>query len=256
MWRWPVIERQKAINNALRQKSFTIHAKLIAVAAAKWWDPDLNPVLYDAIEKARKDNVPSDNITRAIKKWTWEDKSLEQIQSIIYEWYWVLWVAVMVETLTDNKNRTAKNIRHIFTKYWWNMWESWSVRFIFEKKGIIFIDLSKYNKDELEEMVFETDVEDFIIEDNLFKITTSLNDFSNVVKFFKSKNIEMSFNQISFIPNNEIEVDDFDNLLKITKMIDAFREDEDVENIYVNMITDEKLQNEVDEFIEKNTFKT
>lgn len=256
MWRWPVVEKAKALWNANKQKTYTIHAKLIAMAAEKWWDPDTNSYLADAIEKARKDNIPSDNISRAIKKWTWEDKSWEQIQSIIYEWYWVWWVAVMVATLTDNKNRTAKNMRHIFSKYWWNMWESGSVGFIFEKKWVIFIDLTSYEREILEEMVFETDTEDFIIEDQIFKITTSLEDLVNVREFFKSKNIELKFSWISYIPNNEVEVTDFDNVLKLTKMIDDFREDEDVENIYVNMIIDDTLQKEVDDFIEKNTFKT
>ncbi len=256
MWRWPVVEKRKALWNAARQKAFTMHAKLISLAASKWWDPDINTALQDAIDKARKDNVPNDNILRAIKKWTWEDKSWERIQSILYEWYWAWWVAVLVFTLTDNKNRTAQNIRHIFSKYWWNMWESWSVWFIFEKKWIIFIDLEKYSPTDLENMVFETDADDFVIEDNVFKITSSLENFVNVMDYFKSKNIEMSFSWISYIPNNEVEVSDFDNVLKLTKMIDAFREDEDVENIYVNMVVSPDLQKEVDDFIEKNTFRT
>jgi transcriptional/translational regulatory protein YebC/TACO1 len=162
----------------------------------------------------------------------------------------------MVTTLTDNKNRTASNIRHIFTKYGGNMGESGSVGFIFEKKGLLFLSLDKYDAAQLEEMVFETDVEDFVIEDGVFKITTSLEDFNTVQKFFKAKNMELEFADIDYIPTTESVVDEFDKALKLTKMLEAFGEDEDVQKVTVNMIIDEKLQQEVDEFIEKNTFRT
>lgn len=256
MGRWPVVEKKKSASNAAKQKVFSLHAKLISLAAQKWWDPDQNPALFDAVEKARKDNVPNDNIERAIKKGTWEDKDAASISQIVYEWYGVWWVAVMVTTLTDNKNRTASNIRHIFTKYGGNMGESGSVGFIFEKKWLLFLSLDKYDAAQLEEMVFETDVEDFVIEDGVFKITTSLEDFNTVQKFFKSKNMELEFADIDYIPTTESNVDEFDKALKLTKMLEAFGEDEDVQKVTVNMIIDEKLQQEVDEFIEKNTFRT
>jgi transcriptional/translational regulatory protein YebC/TACO1 len=105
-------------------------------------------------------------------------------------------------------------------------------------------------------MVFETDVEDFIIEEGIFKITTSLEDFHTVQKFFKAKNMDLEFADIDYIPTTESVVDEFDKALKLTKMLEAFGEDEDVQKVTVNMIIDEKLQQEVDEFIEKNTFRT
>lgn len=256
MWRWPVIAAKKSISNAAKQKLFTIHSKLIAIAAEKWWDPDKNPALYDAIEKARKDNVPNDNIERAIKKWTWEDKTWVQIDTIVYEWYGAWWVAVIVTTLTDNKNRTAPNIRHIFSKYWWNLWEPGSVSFAFEKKWILAIDLENNSKNKLEELVFETSVEDFFEEDNLFKIITSVEDFEEVKKFFIKKWYSFEFEGIDYIPLNIVEVDDFDKALKLTKMLEAFGEDEDVEKVSVNCIIPPKLQKEVDDFIKKNTFRT
>lgn len=256
MWRGPVIAAKKSQSNAAKQKVFTIHAKLISIAAAKWWDPDKNPSLYDAIEKARKDNVPNDNIARAIKKWTGEDKTWVQIDQIVYEWYGPGWVAVIVTTLTDNKNRTAPNIRHIFSKYWWNLWEPWSVSFVFEKKGILAISLENYSKEQLEELIFETAGEDFFEEEGMFKIITSLEDFSQVKKFFDEKNIILEFADVDYIPSNIVEVDDFDKALKLTKMIEAFSEDEDVEKISMNMSISLKLQKEVDDFIEKNTFRT
>lgn len=256
MWRGPVIAAKKSVSNAAKQKVFTIHAKLIALAAGKWWDPDKNPSLADAIEKARKDNVPNDNITRAIKKWTWEDKSWAQIDSIVYEWYWAWWVAVIVTTLTDNKNRTAPNIRHIFSKFWWNLWEPGSVSFVFERKGLLAISLENHTKEELEELVFETSAIDFFEEDSMFKIITSLEDFWEVKNFFASKNINFEFADLDFIPSNTVEIDDFDKALKITKMLEAFSEDEDVEKVSVNCDISATLQKEVNDFIEKNTFRT
>lgn len=256
MGRWPVIAAKKSQSNAAKQKVFTIHAKLIALAAQKWGDPDKNPHLYDAIEKARKDNVPNDNIARAIKKGTWEDKSAAQIDTIVYEGYGPGWVAVIVTTLTDNKNRTAPNIRHIFSKYGWNLGEPGSVSFVFEKKWLLAISLENHTKESLEEMVFETSAEDFFEEDGMFKIVTALEDFVEVKKFFAGKNISFEFADLDFIPSNIVDVDDFEKALKLTKMLEAFGEDEDVEKVSVNMNIAPKLQQEVYDFIEKNTFRT
>lgn len=256
MWRWPVIAAKKSVSNAAKQKLFTIHAKLISIAAGKWWDPDKNPSLADAIDKARKDNVPNDNIDRAIKKWTWEDKQASQIDTIIYEWYWPGWVAIIVTTLTDNKNRTAPNIRHIFSKYGWNLWEPGSVSFVFEKKWLLAISLENTTKEQLEEMIFETSAEDFFEEDGMFKIITSIEDFQEVKKYFAWKWLSFEFADLDYIPSNTVEVDDFDKALKLTKMLEAFNEDEDVEKISINCNISPELQKEVDDFIEKNTFRT
>lgn len=256
MWRWPVIERKKNLTNQAKQKIFSLHAKLISIAAQKWWDPNNNPALYRAIEKAKKDNVPVENIQKAIKKWTWEDKTWNQILNIVYEWYWVWWVAFIINTLTDNKNRTARDVRHVFSKYGWNMWETWSVEFLFSKKWVIYIDLNKYNPTFLEEKIFETDSEDYLIEDNFFKIFTSVNSFNEVDDFIKSQNIEIEYSWINFIPNTIIDINDFDKALKLIKMIENFEELEDVESITHNMNLDKNLEKEVRDFIEKNRFKT
>lgn len=256
MWRWPVVAKKRDLWNAAKQKNYTIHAKLISIAAEKWWDPHTNPSLYDAIEKARKDNLPNENILRAIKKWTWDDKDASKIEKIVYEWYWTWWVWIIISTLTDNKNRTAADIRHIFGRYWWTMWEPGSMSFMFEKKWILIIDLDKYSKDFLEEIIFETDWEDFFEEDGMFKIITSLENFNKTKNILNEKKIETYFADIDYLPNNMIEISDFDKALKLTKMIEDFKENEDVEKISVNLEISKKLQKEVDDFIEKNTFKT
>ncbi len=256
MWRGPVVQARKNAVNTIKWKKFSIHAKLISIAAQKSGDLEQNPSLVAAIYKAKKDWVPNENIDRAIKKWTGEDKSALQILEIIYEWYAPGWVAVMVSVLTDNKNRTVSNIRHIFTKYGWNMWESWAVSWMFHRKGVIFIDSSKYDFWEIETLIYETNAEDIVWEKFYIKIITTVDDFDNVEKFLENKWIEIMEAKIDYVANNEVEIIDFDKALKIKKMIETFQEDEDVNLVSTNEIISDELHKEVDEFIEKNTFKS
>ena len=256
MWRGPVVQARKNAVNSAKWKVFSLHAKLIAMAAQKWGNPEDNPTLAMLIQKAKKDSVPNDTIDRAIKKWTGEDKDAAQISEIIYEWYAPGWVAIIVSTLTDNKNRTVSNIRSIFSKCGWNMWESGAVSWMFHKKWVIFIDPAKYDYEHIEELVFETAAEDIQKEDNYIKIISSLEDYHDVEKFFEENNIELLESKIDFVPDNEVEITDFDKALKFKKMIEAFDEDEDVSLVSSNEILSSELEKEVDDFIEKNTFRT
>ena len=256
MWRGPVVQARKNAVNAVKWKVFSLHAKLIAIAAVKWWDPDQNPALYAAIHTAKKAWVPNDNIDRAIKKWTWEDKSAVQIVEIIYEWYAPGGIAVMVSTLTDNKNRTVANMRHIFTKYGWTLWETWAVSWMFNRAWVIFIDPNNHSFESIEELVYETSAQDIINDTSYIKIVTSVEDFLEVEKFLQEKGIEIMESKLDFIPNNEMEVIEFEKALKFTKMMEAFDNDEDVNIVSTNEVISPELQKEVDDFIEKNTFRT
>ncbi len=256
MWRGPVVAKRRDAVNAVKWKVFSIHAKLIAVAAQSGGDPDGNPALAAAVYKAKKEWVPNDNIDRAIKKGTGEDKSAAQIIEIVYEGYAPGWVAVMATVLTDNKNRTVANIRHIFSKYSWNMWETWAVSWMFHRKWVIFIDPKKHSYDSIEETIFETNAEDVISEDSYIKIITSVDDFNEVEKHLEEKGIEIMESKLDFVPDNEVEVTEFDKALKIKKMIEVFNEDEDVASVSTNEIIPEDLDREVDAFIEQNTFKS
>lgn len=256
MWRWPVVQWKKDFSNALKQKCFSLHAKLIALAASKWSDPNLNPALYDALEKARKDNVPNDNIERAIKKWSWEDKWNEQISQITYEWYCPGWVAIVIQVLTDNKNRTASNIRHIFSKFWWNMWEPWSVSWIFPRKWVITFNKAKTDESKIEELIFETNVDDMKTTEKEIRLICPIENLKQVSDFFKEKWFNYEKANIEYIPNNEVEVTEFDKALKIIKMVEALDEDEDIEDYSLNATMSDELKKEISDFIEKNTFKT
>lgn len=256
MWRGPVVQARKNAVNAVKWKIFSLHAKLITIAAQKWWDPDGNPSLFAAIHKAKKEWVPNENIDRAIKKWTWEDKSAAQIVEIVYEWYAPGWVAIMVSVLTDNKNRTVANIRHIFTKYGWTMWESGAVSWMFHRKWVIFIDTSKHSFDQIEELIYDTNAEDIISEESYIKIITAIEDFNDVEKYLEGKWIEIMEAKLDFVADNEVEVTEFDKALKFIKMMESFHEDEDVNTLSSNELISDELTKEVEEFIEKNTFRT
>ncbi|MDD2871226.1 MAG: YebC/PmpR family DNA-binding transcriptional regulator [Candidatus Gracilibacteria bacterium] len=256
MGRGPVVQARKNAVNAVKGKIFSLHAKLISIEAQKGGDPDSNPSLYAAVYKAKKDGVPNENIDRAIKKGTGEDKSAAQIVEIVYEGYAPGGVAVMVSVLTDNKNRTVSNIRHIFTKYSGNMGESGAVSWMFHRKGVIFIDPTIYPFEKIEELVYETNAEDIISEESYIKIITSVEDFNEVEKYLESKGIEIMEAKLDFVADTEVEITEFDKALKIKKMIEAFHEDEDVNTVSSNEIISDELDREVDEFIEKNTFRT
>ncbi len=256
MWRGPVVQARKNAVNAVKGKVFSLHAKLIALAAQSWGNPDENPSLAAAITNAKKQWVPNDNIDRAIKKWTWEDKSAAQIVEIMYEGYGAGWVALVVNTLTDNKNRTVANIRHIFSKMSGNMWESGSVSWMFKRKGLIIINITKHNIDTVEELLMETEAEDYSVEWNFIEIICSAEHLTDIQDFLESSEIVLDVAEIDYIPDTEVDVTDFDNALKVTKMLQAFEEDEDVQWVYANGNISPELQKQVDEFIEKNTFKT
>ena len=127
---------------------------------------------------------------------------------------------------------------------------------MFHQKGVIFIDPAKHDYDSIEELVMETDAEDIKMEAGYIKILTALEDFSTVEKFFEEKNIELQEAKVDYVPDTEVEVDDFDKVLKVKKMIETLNEDEDVNTVSSNEIISDELTKEVDEFIEKNTFRS
>lgn len=256
MGRGPVVQARKEAVNSVKGKIFWLHAKLIALAAQKWGDPDENAALAAAIYKAKKEGVPNDNIDRAVKKGTGEDKGAAELVEIVYEGYAPGGVALMVSVITDNKNRTVSNIRHIFSKYGGNLGESGVVSWMFHKKGVLFIDPSQHSYESIEELVFETNAEDIYLEAWYIKIVTSLDDFHDVEIFFRDKNIHLYESKIDYIPDTDTEITEFEKALKFTKMMEAFDEDEDVSFVSSNEIISEALQQEVNEFIEKNTFRT
>lgn len=229
------IINKKGKQDAKRAKVFTKHSRAIAVAAKEGGkDPEYNASLKTAIEKAKADNMPNDNIDRAIAKGVGSSAN-ENYETIVYEGYGPAGVAVIVEVLTDNKNRTAGNVRYYFDKNGGNLGTSGCVSFMFDKKGQILIEASKnVSEDELMELALEIGAEDFISEEDGYEIVTSPEDFSSVRDALKEKGYEFISADVNMVPQTTTVLSDEEQVKSMNKLIDMLEDDDDVQNIYHN----------------------
>ena len=229
------IINKKGKQDAKRAKVFTKHSRAIAVAAKEGGkDPEYNAALKTAIEKAKADNMPNDNIDRAIAKGVGSGAN-ENYETIVYEGYGPAGVAVIVEALTDNKNRTAGNVRYYFDKNGGNLGTSGCVSFMFDKKGQILIEASKnVSEDELMELALEIGAEDFISEEDGYEIVTSPEDFSAVRDALKEKGYEFISADVNMVPQTTTVLSDEEQVKSMNKLIDMLEDDDDVQNIYHN----------------------
>lgn len=234
--KWSTIKNKKGKEDAKKGKIFTKHARNITVAAREGGlDPEYNASLKTAIEMAKADNMPNDNIDRAIKKAS-GDAGGDNFERVIYEGYGPGGVAFIVDCLTDNKNRTAPDVRHIFDKFGGNLGTDGSVMFLFEKKGEIIVkgegkDIDDFMMDALE--AGASDVED--LEEGYYEALTEVNDFNDAVDNLREMGYEIERANISYIAN-EIEVDS-DHHEKLYKLIDALEDNDDVQEVYNNWDT-------------------
>ena len=232
--KWSSIKDKKGKEDAKRGKIFTKIARMISVAVREGGpDPDYNPSLKSAIEKAKAENMPNDNIQRAIKKGSGEDSGASY-EKIIYEGYGPEGVAVIVNCLTDNRNRTAADIRHAFDKFGGNLGQNGSVIFMFDHKGVLTID--KKDKDEEEFMLEAIDAgaEDVQMEEDLFVVTTSMDDFAKVRDNLLENGYEFHTADLFYLPQNEIAVEDPEAQKKLQKMIDMLEDNDDVQSVFHN----------------------
>lgn len=230
------IEGKKNKMDSLRSTAFTKHARNITVAARQGGgDPAYNAALKLAIDKAKADNMPNDNINRAIKKGIGATDG-EKYEHITYEGYGPGGVALIIECLTDNKNRTAGNVRHHLDRCGGNLGTDGCVSFMFERKGAIAIDKEAcpLSEDELMELVLEAGAEDFAIEDSHYEIITAPEDYVAVRDAIDSANIPVISGDITMLPSNYTEVP-ADKQKSMQKLLDALEEDDDVQNVYSNM---------------------
>lgn len=257
MWRWPVVAKRKEISGMQKAKVYSLYSKLIVVAISKAWGDATSPAVHDMIAKAKKNNVPNDIIDRAIKKWTWEDKNSTAIEEIIYEWYGTWWAWFIVKILTDNKNRTASDIRHIYSKNWWNLWESGSLSsFAFKYIWACYIPLEGKTIEELEETIIESGAEDYFEEDGKIKIICELKDLTSCVNYLKSKWVSVDEYAPEYIANNLVEITDFDKAIKILKLMDDLEDYEDVEDFWTNYTMSDELALKAREAIENARFRS
>lgn len=231
------IKHKKAKNDAQKGKIFTKIGREIAVAVKEGGsDPSLNGKLRDIIAKAKSNNMPNDTIQRSIKKAAGEDSSVNY-EYITYEGYGPCGIAVIVETLTDNKNRTAANVRAAFTKGNGNMGTTGCVSFMFDKKGQIVIekDATAMDEDELMMLAVEAGADDFEVEEEGYTITTSPEAFGAVYAAIEEAGIPMAQSEVTMIGQTEATLDEA-NKKAWNKMMDLLEEDDDVQEIYHNCI--------------------
>lgn len=229
------IINRKGKQDAKRASVFTKHARAIAVAAKEGGaDPEYNAALKTAIDKAKADNMPNDNIKRAVDKGAGAGAG-EDYFANTYEGYGPGGVAVIVETLTDNKNRTAGNIRYYFDKNGGNLGTSGCVSFMFDNKGQILIEASDdVSEDELMEAALEAGAEDFITEEDGYEVVTAPEDFAAVRDELQAKGYEFISADVKLIPQTTTELTDETQLKMMNKLVDMLEDDDDVQNVYHN----------------------
>lgn len=232
--KWHNIQAKKSKVDAKRGKIFTKIGKELMVAAKEGGsNPETNTKLRDVIAKAKANNMPQDTITRAIKKAAGELDGVSY-EEIVYEGYGPSGIAVIVEVLTDNKNRSAGNVRHAFTKHGGNLGSTGCVSFMFQKKGQIVIEKTEsLDEDELMMMALDAGAEDFASEEEVYVVTTTLEDFATVREALESNGLEFLEAEIKGIPDTYTEID-MDTAAKFQKMLDALEDDDDVQDVYHN----------------------
>ena len=233
--KWNNIKNKKEKSDAQKAKIFTKMGRELAVAAKSGGaNPETNSRLKDAIAKARSYNMPNDNIARVIAKAAGEQNS-DNYEDIVYEGYGPNGVAVIVETLTDNRNRTAGDLRHYFDKFGGNLGTSGSVGWMFDKKGIIIIQAENgIDEDELMEAALDAGADDFVSDDGVFEISTDPDAFHAVRDTLDEKGYSFATCEIQLVPQNYISLADEHDILMMDKLIEALEDNDDVQNIYHN----------------------
>ena len=230
------IKHKKEKNDAAKGKVFTIIGREIAVAVKEGGpDPANNSKLRDVIAKAKANNMPNDTIDRGIKKAAGDANSVNYV-TVIYEGYGPNGSAIIVDALTDNKNRTASNVRNAFTKGGGNVGTQGCVSFMFDKKGQIIIDKEEYtgDADELMMLAIDAGAEDFAEEEDSYEITTTPEDFSAVREALENSGILMVSAEVTMIPQTWVELTDENDIKKMNRILDLLDEDDDVQAVYHN----------------------
>ncbi len=232
--KWSTIKRKKEKTDQQRAKVFTKIGRELAVVVKNGGpDPNVNSKLKDVIAKAKAANVPNDNIDRIIKKAAGETGG-NNYEDIVYEGYGPCGVAVIVQALTDNRNRTAGDLRHYFDKFGGNMGQPGSVMFMFNRQGVITIDAEGLDEDTVMEAALDAGAEDFNAEDGIFEITTAANDMGTVRDALEAAGYSFLSAEVAYVPSTTTALTDPDDITKMEKLIDILEENDDVQDIWHN----------------------
>jgi YebC/PmpR family DNA-binding regulatory protein len=235
--KWHSIKHKKAVVDQRRGQHFTKLARAITVAAREGGgDPDGNPALTLAIQKARDASMPKDNIERAIAKGTGEGIDADQIENVMYEGYGPGGVALLIEALTDNRNRTGADVRHALSKHGGSLGEPGSVAYLFEKRGVIVVDASRYDEDDLISAI-DAGAEDIAQDDDVYEIVTAPADLARVRSALEESEIEIESADVTQRPSARVPVQEAD-AAKLLKLIDMLEESDDVNAVHANFDVD------------------
>ena len=243
--KWHNIQAKKGKADAARGAIFTKIGREIAIAVRDGGaNPESNGKLRDIIAKAKANNMPNDNIQRSIKKASGELSNVTYEQ-ITYEGYAPGGVAIIADCITDNRNRTASDVRHCFAKHGGNLGTSGSVSFMFDEKGVLVVERTPgMDEDEMMMMALEAGAEDVKAEADVFEIYTAPNDFSAVREALEQQGLSFISAEVDKIPQNTVAVTDEDTILKIQKLLDMLEENDDVQNVYHNADLPEEEEEE------------
>jgi YebC/PmpR family DNA-binding regulatory protein len=235
--KWAGIKHKKAIVDSRRGKLFTKLARAITVAAKEGGgDPDGNPRLALAISKARDASMPKDNIERAIAKGTGEGADADALEDVVYEGYGPGGVAMLVEAVTDNRNRTGSEVRHMFSKHGGSLGEPGSVAYLFDKKGLVVVDGERYSEDDLM-VAIDAGAEDIAMDDDVFEILCEPADLTAVRAALDEAGIEVETAEVTQQPKSRVPLDE-DGATKLMRLIEALEDQDDVDTVHANFDVD------------------
>ncbi|MFQ9951579.1 MAG: YebC/PmpR family DNA-binding transcriptional regulator [Clostridium sp.] len=243
--KWSTIKRKKEKTDGQRAKIFTKIGRELAVAVREGGsaDPNANSKLKDCIAKAKANNVPNENIERIIKKAA-GDNDASKYESITYEGYGPSGIAVIVETLTDNRNRTAGDLRHYFDKFGGNMGTPGCVSFMFSQKGVIVIEKEGLDEDKVMEDALEAGAADFQSDEDVFEIYTEPDDFSGVRDDLEAKGYTFVSAEVEMVPSTYTQLTDEDSITKMQRLLDMLEDNDDVQNVWHNWDTPDSDEEE------------
>jgi YebC/PmpR family DNA-binding regulatory protein len=231
--KWHSIKHKKAVVDARRGQQFTKLARAITVAAREGGgDPDGNSALALAVQKARDASMPKDNIERAIAKGTGDGGDAAAIETVLYEGYGPGGVALLIEALTDNRNRTSAEIRHAFSKHGGSLGEPGSVSYLFDKRGVIVVDGGRYDEDDLIGAI-DAGAEDIVRDDDVFEVITEPGDLQAAREALEQGGVEIESADLVWRPSSRVPVEESE-AAKLLKLVDALEESDDVSAVHAN----------------------
>lgn len=244
--KWHNIKIKKGVADSKRGKVFTRHAKLIAIAAKDGGgDPNMNPTLRAAIANAKADNVPNANIDKAIKKGCGEDKEGMNFTETMYGGFGPCGTAILIQSITDNKNRAVSGIKTILSRNGGNSAESSSIAWMFQRKGKILASINGKNDEEMDLMIIDSGAEDFEKNGSEFIITTSDTTLMNVREYLEKAGFNISKAELIYLPKNWVNVEKPEDAQQLLKIIDALEEDDDVSMVYTNGDIPEEILSQI-----------